>query len=86
MVKIQKVIKDSLADNIGIMEGDVLVSINGREINDVLDYRFYIADQRLCIKIKRDSENEFIIEKQLYDDIGLEFETPLASLISFLRE
>ena len=77
MVKIQKVIKDSLADNIGIMEGDVLVSINGREINDVLDYRFYLADQRLCIKIKRDSENEFIIEKQLYDDIGLEFETPL---------
>ena len=77
MVKIQKVIKDSLADNIGILEGDVLVSINGREINDVLDYRFYLADQRLCIKIKRDSENEFIIEKQLYDDIGLEFETPL---------
>ena len=77
MVKIQKVIKDSLADNIGILEGDVLVSINGREINDVLDYRFYLADKRLCIKIKRDSENEFIIEKQIYDDIGLEFETPL---------
>ena len=47
------------------------------EINDVLDYRFYLADQCISIVIKRDKEESFIIEKQIYDDIGLDFETPL---------
>ncbi|MBQ9744400.1 MAG: DUF512 domain-containing protein [Clostridia bacterium] len=77
MVRIERVMESSLADNVGIKAGDMLLSINGHEINDVLDYRFYLADQRISIVIKRDKEESFIIEKQLYDDIGLDFETPL---------
>ena len=77
MVKIERVNDCSLADSVGIGAGDILVSINGHEINDVLDYRFYLADRNITVKIKSDTEKELVIEKELYEDIGLEFETPL---------
>ena len=77
MVKIERIIEGSLAALVGIKENDILVSVNGHEITDVLDYRFYLAEKRVDIKIKRDDELNFVIEKELYEDIGLEFETPL---------
>ncbi len=78
MVKITEVAEHSRARRVGIAEGDVLVSINGREINDVLDYRFHLANRELDILVRRgDDELHFRIVKQEYDDIGLDFETPL---------
>ena len=78
MVKIVSVDKNSRAAKVGILENDILVSINGREINDVLDYRFHLANSFIDICIKRDNlEMHFNIKKQEYDDIGLDFETPL---------
>ena len=57
---------------------DILVSINGREINDVLDYRFHLANRKIDVCILRDgNELHFNIVKAEYDDIGLDFETPL---------
>ncbi|MBO5714788.1 MAG: DUF512 domain-containing protein [Clostridia bacterium] len=78
MVKIISVDKNSRAERAGICKNDILVSINGREINDVLDYRFHLANPVIDICIFRDnSELHFNIKKQEYDDIGLDFETPL---------
>lgn len=78
MVKIESVIKHSRADKAGFCAGDMLVSINGREINDVLDYRFYLAEKLITVCVTRDGKPlEFKIKKKEYDDIGLDFETPL---------
>lgn len=78
MVKIVEVIPGSLADLCGIKANDVLVNINDHEINDVLDYRFYLAEEEIALDIKRDDEIfSCIVEKDMYEDIGLEFETPL---------
>ena len=78
MVKITCVDEHSRAQKIGIQSGDILVSINGRAINDVLDYRFHLANRVLDICINRNNEEiHFAISKQEYDDIGLDFETPL---------
>ena len=78
MVKITEVIERSRAARAGILAGDVLVSINSKEINDVLDYRFYLAERKLEIIVLREGqEKRFEICKQEYDDIGLDFETPL---------
>ena len=74
MVEIKTVIEKSRADKCGIVAGDVLVSINGREINDVLDYRFFLADTSVTLKLLRDGDElEKTIRKQEYDDIGLDF-------------
>ena len=78
MVVITNVLPRSRAQRLGIESGDILISINGKEINDVLDYRFYLADTKLTIKLSRNGkELTFKCSKQEYDDIGLDFETPL---------
>ena len=78
MVTITDVLQRSRAAKAGIISGDVLVSINGNEINDVLDYRFYLANTKIRLSVTRDGVPlEFDIVKQEYDDIGLDFETPL---------
>lgn len=78
MVKITDVLAGSRADKAGIKKNDTLISINSREIQDVLDYRFYLAEESVTVLVSREGENlEFLIKKQEYDDIGLDFETPL---------
>ncbi|MBQ8345472.1 MAG: DUF512 domain-containing protein [Clostridia bacterium] len=78
MVTVTGILPRSRAMRAGIREGDVLVSINGREIRDVLDYRFYLANRELTLSLLRDGQPFSVsIRKQEYDDIGLEFETPL---------
>ena len=78
MVKIIGVEKDSSADRVGIRCGDYLISINGREVRDVLDYRFFLAEKTVVLKIHRNADLfDVTIRKGTYSDIGLEFETPL---------
>ncbi len=78
MVTITDVLPRSRAEKAGVLAGDVLVSINKHQINDVLDYRFYLANKSVTLVILRDGKQKKIkIKKQEYDDIGLDFETPL---------
>ena len=78
MVRICSVCRGSRAEKAGIIENDILLSINGNEINDVLDYRFYLADTRVSLELERDGQTYSVtIKKSEYDDIGLDFETPL---------
>ena len=78
MVKIIGVEPKSRAEKAGICAGDTLISINGNEICDVLDYRFYLTERVVVILLRRENaEISVTIKKGEYDDIGLEFETPL---------
>ena len=78
MVRICEVTPRSRAERAGILKDDLLVAINDREINDVLDYRFHLANKEITLCILRNGEQiEFNISKKEYDDIGLDFETPL---------
>ncbi len=78
MVKITGVEKNSRAARVGVREGDVLLAINGNEIRDVLDYRFYLTESEITLTLSRDGAPfALTIRKDTYDDIGLDFETPL---------
>ena len=78
MVKVLAVLPRSFAAKAGIRGGDVLISINQNEIRDVLDYRFYLTDTSVSLTLSRDGEEYTVhLNKGEYDDIGLEFETPL---------
>lgn len=73
-VEITAVLKNSIADKIGIKSGDILYSINSNEIADVLDYMFYISESKVSLEIIRgDDRLVFSAVKSEYDDIGLEF-------------
>lgn len=78
MVKITEVERGSLADRVGILPGDTLISINENEICDVLDYRFYLTERAVTLTLERGGATVSVqIKKGEYDDIGLGFETPL---------
>ena len=78
MVKIKEVTAGGIAAKANILAGDVLESINGHEIRDVLDYRFYLTDTDVRLSLVRNGNAYAVrINKGEYDDIGLEFETPL---------
>nr|MBE6545553.1 DUF512 domain-containing protein [Oscillospiraceae bacterium] len=78
MVKITSVERGSRADRQGIKAGDILLKINNNAINDVLDYRFYLTERMIVLTLSREGEEyEVTIKKGEYDDIGLDFETPL---------
>ena len=51
MVRIEKVNPETLAANCGIKDNDILVKINNKEINDVLDYRFYLTEEHIDLEI-----------------------------------
>lgn len=62
----------------GLLPGDVLETINGEAVRDVLDYRFYMTDTCLRLALRRGgSPLAVTIRKGEYDDLGLEFETYL---------
>ncbi len=79
MVTVFAVTPASYADKAGILAGDIIISINENRINDVLDYRFYLTEKKLSIKIHRGSDlfDVNITKKDRYDDIGLDFDTYL---------
>ena len=78
VVKVTDVLAGSHGYKAGILAGDFLISVNSHPIHDVLDYRFYLAETRVELKMKRaESEYTVVINKRQYDDIGLEFDRPL---------
>ncbi|MBR6795025.1 MAG: radical SAM protein, partial [Clostridia bacterium] len=56
MVRITEVTMRSRAYRAGVRAGDLLVSVNGEEIRDVLDYRFYLADTCVSLMCGRGGE------------------------------
>lgn len=77
--KIKEVVPDSIADELEIEAGDVLISINGQPIKDVFDYRYLSEEEELVVLVRKaDGEEwELEIEKDTYEDLGLVFEEGL---------
>ncbi len=86
MVEIKGVEPGSYAARMGIFPGDILISVNGHEIRDVLDYRFYLMEKQIRLILHRGPELlDIVIKKGEYDDIGLEFDTYLMDKKQFCR-
>ena len=56
-----------------------LISINGKEIEDVFDYQFLTEDEYLLVVVRKNNgeEWELEIEKDYDEDLGIEFENGL---------
>ena len=78
-VIIKSVEKGSPAYKSGIRDGDTLVSIDGNEIVDVLDYRFYQDNESLTVEFINSSGKTRTakVKKDEYEELGLDFETYL---------
>ncbi len=76
---IRAVTPGSIAAELEIRPGDVLLSVNGQTPEDVFDYRYLISDEEIVVLVRSaDGEEwEYEIEKEYGEDLGLEFENGL---------
>lgn len=69
----------SIAEEMEIEKGDVLLEINGNKIEDIFDYQYYIQDEYIEVLIRKQSGEEWLLEidKDYDEDLGITFENGL---------
>ena len=83
MRKKQQVISDVLpgspAEHAGLSKGDVLLSIDGEPVIDLVDYEHLTASDRLTLEIIKENGSceQIDLEKEDYEPLGLSFATSL---------
>jgi putative radical SAM enzyme (TIGR03279 family) len=78
MVRVSRVLPGSIAEELGLVPGTELVSVNGHELADFLDWEFLAADSELTVEAKLPDGGEVVyeIERDDADPIGVELEPP----------
>ncbi len=76
---IDKVEAGSIAEELEIEVGDVLLEINGNRIEDIFDYQYYTQDEYIEVLIRKPSGEEWLLEidKEYDEDLGIVFENGL---------
>lgn len=76
---ISAVVPGSIAEEMEIEPGDVLLAVNGQTPEDVFDYRYLMNEEEVLVLIRKANgeEWELEIEKEYEEDLGLEFENGL---------
>lgn len=77
--RISAVLPGSIGEELEIQPGDLLLTVNGRTVEDIFDYRYLLNDEFVTVSIQKpDGEEwELEIEKEYEEDLGLEFENGL---------
>jgi len=65
----------SLGDEIGLRPGDRVVAIDGRELQDAVDFQFYASEPAISLEVVRDGRRTvYEIEKHPDEDLGIGFQ------------
>jgi putative radical SAM enzyme (TIGR03279 family) len=71
---VREVVPESPADRAGLQPGDLIKSINGHLVRDLVDYRFYVADEELVIGFDRQQDSHKVhITKGSDENLGVLF-------------
>lgn len=76
---ISRVLPGSIGEELELEAGDILLSVNEKEIEDVFDYRYLMNEEEVVLLVeKKDGEVwELEVEKEYEEDLGIEFENGL---------
>ena len=77
--RIKNVEDGSIAWEMGVLPGMYLISVNGTPVEDVFDYRYLMNDEQVDVLIREENGEETLleIEKESWEDLGIEFESSL---------
>lgn len=77
--KISKVIPGSIAEEMDIESGDVLLKVNDQEMDDIFDYQYLVQDDYLEVLIEKPDGDQWLLEidKDPDEDLGIEFDNGL---------
>lgn len=68
----------SYADEAGLLPGDKLITINGYDFRDILEYRYLISEYEVELEVlKKNGDIEKIFIENNYEDLGIEFSNAL---------
>src|SRR6476661_875522 len=78
MVKVSRIDQRSIAEELGILPGTELLTVNGRPLADFLDWEFLTADEELVIEAKQPDGEQVIYELERLDGepLGISLEPP----------
>ena len=76
MIRVTSVHPDSIAAELGLQQGTELLSVNGRELEDFLDWEFLTAEEEFFLHVRQPGgeEIEFDIERPLGEPLGVSLE------------
>ncbi len=78
MVRVARVLPDSIAEALAITPGTELLTVNGQALGDFLDWEFLTADDELVIEARLPDGEAIVfdVERPEGEAIGLELEPP----------
>ena len=73
--EIKTVLPGSIASELELVPGDVLLSVNGKEIEDILDYHYLTNEEYLTVLVRKPDGEEWELEseKEFEEDLAVEF-------------
>ena len=77
--QIKTVKSGSIAAEMGIEAGDVLLSVNEQPVEDIFDYQYLLQDEYIEVAVRKRDGEEWLLEidKEYSEDLGIEFENGL---------
>lgn len=78
MIRVTAVHPESIAAELGLEEGTELLSINGRPLDDFLDWEFLTAEEEFLLHVRQPDgeEIEFDIERSFGEPLGVSLDPP----------
>ena len=78
MVRVSRVASDSIAAELGIVPGTELLAINGRALDDFLDWEFLSSDETIELEARLPDGEQLIydVERDFSQAFGVELEPP----------
>lgn len=85
--EILSVVPGGLGARVGLFPGDVVLSVNGHLLRDVIDLQFYSADDELKLLVRRPGtgERELTTVREPDEELGIEFTSPTFDGIRLCR-
>jgi putative radical SAM enzyme (TIGR03279 family) len=78
MVRVARILQNSIAEELGIATGTELTSVNGRPLHDFLDWEFLAADDELVVEARQPDGEEIVYEISRLEgeQLGIMLEPP----------
>ena len=78
MVRVSRVLPGSICEEMGVVVGTELLTVNGRELADFLDWEFLTADEELVIEARLPDGEAIVydVERPEGEGLGVELEPP----------
>ena len=75
--EVNSVREKSIAEELGIQKGDIVLSVDGNKMSDMIDYNFYCKSELITLELQKLSGEieEIEIEKDFDEDLGIIFES-----------